>query len=620
MSENDDIGKIKNRLRNRKRDVQINDQKNPKIVEEEEVLQQPPKTVKKKPKTVRKKPIKSSSEKNKNKQIITDREAPPDIPMPIIDFSKIKNSNTDNNLNSDNNNKKNNESDHKNQNNIPQSAIKSSRKRNIRKREQKGAANKLNENNNSVPASAIKVPRTVKKHRPNNEDQKKKIPSTAVKRPRHPKKLEIPEKVEKIEKPPPKEEALVPDKHIKRIINKNRQIPQKVKEKEYSDTSDVRIDYDYTSSTNSPQQPSQPSQPLLQAMPPPPPPIPPQHHLRQQQQQQKHVVAHERHPSNDYSFQFPPDDELIDSKSEDDNESSNESGGSKGQSNDQYGDYYDKSEEDEEEENKYDDYGKYDEKYDDYNDYDDYKGSNNKSNDANSSNKDNSLSNSDGNSNKEEEEENENKNNEYEDSYGYPSYDESTSDDENQNNANDKVFLSPIHEHGKHSFSEDEVRAAAGGGTGKGTLSLSDIFPEMNIINSPERNRRNSENTNKIHNSDQNVLNDNNFNQMKRVESENHVERLRHRIPIKAPSVFPQFTPKPLSIRFPKYLNKFPINDDEFHDFEPNLTKKEENKRINLVTPINFQIQLIPNPPIIDLDREFAPYDVENLIQQIKKQ
>ena len=79
---------------------------------------------------------------------------------------------------------------------------------------------------------------------------------------------------------------------------------------------------------------------------------------------------------------------------------------------------------------------------------------------------------------------------------------------------------------------------------------------------------------------------------------------------------FPKFTPKPINFHLQNYTNaKFPINDDEFHDFE-----QTSKKKIDLSPPINFQIQIIPNPPIIAIDAELEVYNRDKLLKEIKRQ
>lgn len=82
------------------------------------------------------------------------------------------------------------------------------------------------------------------------------------------------------------------------------------------------------------------------------------------------------------------------------------------------------------------------------------------------------------------------------------------------------------------------------------------------------------------------------------------------------PIAFPKFIPKPHNFHLQNHSNaKFPINDDEFHDFE-----QTSKKKINLSPPIDFQIQIIPNPPIIAIDDELSHYNRDILLKEIKRQ
>ena len=187
--------------------------------------------------------------------------------------------------------------------------------------------------------------------------------------------------------------------------------------------------------------------------------------------------------------------------------------------------------------------------------------------------------------------------------------------------------LSPINEHFKHSLSEGNVKL-------QGTLSFSEIIQDVNdVLNSPHKqetknqkpgNQKNKEtikkgshsNTESTHSENEEKIEQN------RAEINNNEKKSLNKR--KAPSsrtplAYPPFQPRPISLGFPQYHNRFPINDDEFHDFEPAPNKKEADKKLNLITPINFQIQLIPKPSIIDIDEEFKPYNREKLFKEIKE-
>ena len=48
--------------------------------------------------------------------------------------------------------------------------------------------------------------------------------------------------------------------------------------------------------------------------------------------------------------------------------------------------------------------------------------------------------------------------------------------------------------------------------------------------------------------------------------------------------------------------------------------RKKTKKKIDLSPPINFQIQIIPNPPIIAIDAELEVYNRDKLLKEIKRQ